>query len=263
MKQLIIDGIAVNDCDNGKIPLMFSHAFPLNSKMWEYQVNEFKEKYRVITYDVRGLGKSNSIHNQFMMENYADDFIRIADSLNIHNINAVGLSMGGYIIQRALLKRQDLFRTLTLADTKLGRDTNEGLISRSAAIDKIHNGKRKEFIDDFVTKLISKDNFKNTNLVNYVKEMIEENSDAGIAGSLLALATRTDNTGAFENINVPCLAITGESDILTPVQEAEYICREFKNCKLEIVEESGHLSNVENPESFNTKLKNFLALHNE
>lgn len=263
MKDIIINGISVNDSDNGKIPLVFVHAFPLNSRMWDYQVNEFKENFRVITYDVRGLGKSKSVNNLFMMEHYADDLIKIAEVLNLNKFNAVGLSMGGYILQRAILKREDLFKTLTLADTRLARDTNEGLLLRAAAIDKINNGKRKEFIEDFINKLISKDNYKNTNLINFIREMAEENSDTGIIGSMLALATRTDNTGLFKNINTPCLAIFGEEDILTPVHEAENIIREFKNSKLEIIKSSGHLSNIEKPEEFNKLLNIFLAKHNE
>jgi len=263
MKQIIIDGIAVNDGDNGKPPIIFVHAFPLNSRMWDNQVKEFSDKYRVITYDVRGLGKSKTINNQFMMEHYADDFIRIADSLNINKINAVGLSMGGYIIQRALLKRRDIFRTITLADTRLGRDNNQGLILRAAAIEKIQTGKRKEFIDDFITKLISKENNNNTNLVKRIKEMIEESSDEGIAGSMLALATRTDNTGLFVNTDIPCLAISGEEDTLTPLQEAQLISSEFKNSELKIIKESGHLSNIENSKIFNKELKYFLEKYNE
>ena len=263
MKENKINGIAVYDSENGKTPLIFVHAFPLNSKMWNKQVEEFSENYRVITYDTRGLGKSASKNNQNMMEHYADDLINIIDTLKIEKINAVGLSMGGYIIQRALLKREEIFKTVTLADTKLGRDSNEGLISRAAAIDKILKGKRKEFVDGFIPNLISEESFKNPSLVNNIQEMIADSTDEGIAGAILVLATKTDNTGAFKNCKIPVLVIVGESDKLTPVKEAELISKEFPNCELHIIQGSGHLSNLERPLEFNSILNKFLLKYNE
>lgn len=263
MKEIYIDDIYVKDIDNGKVPLVFVHAFPLNSRMWDNQLSEFAERYRVIAYDVRGLGKSKSSNNQFMMEHYSNDFIKIADHLGIENLNAVGLSMGGYILQRALLKRMDLFNTITLADTRLGRDTNDGLIARANAIEKILNGRRNDFADDFIPKLLSDENMKNDLIVNNIIEMIAESTDEGIAGAALALATRTDNKDMFNEINTPCLVIAGESDKLTPPEESEIIKKAFKNSELKIIEKSGHMSNIENPGLFNSTLNNFLKKYNE
>ena len=63
----------MNDYGGMNTPLIFIHAFPLSGKMWKYQVDFFKNKYRVITYDIRGSGDSKSDDNQFMMENFVDD----------------------------------------------------------------------------------------------------------------------------------------------------------------------------------------------
>ena len=161
MKNLKINGLWVKDSDNGKIPLVFVHAFPLSSEMWENQVTTFRSDYRVIAYDVRGLGNSSQNNNQFMMESYADDLIDLINYLKLEKVNAAGLSMGGYIIQRALLKNPDLFKTIILADTRLERDSNEGLSSRATAIQKIKTGKRQEFLNIFIKNLVSNENFKN------------------------------------------------------------------------------------------------------
>jgi len=258
MIRKIINNITVFDSDNGKEPLIFVHAFPLTSKMWDLQVKEFSSDYRVITYDVRGLGESQQVNNQFMMENYADDLICIIEELKTGAVNAVGLSMGGYIIQRALLKRTDLFKSLVLSDTRLDSDSNEGLVLRAAAINKILNGKRKEFIDGFIVNLVNKENFKNTELVANISSIVSLSSDEGIAGALLALATRTDNSNAFNDFTLPVLALVGKDDVLTPLVCAQSIKDSFKNSELAIIENSGHLSNLENPDSFNRYIRNFL-----
>jgi 3-oxoadipate enol-lactonase len=257
----IINNIAVFDTENSKEPLIFVHAFPLNSGMWEIQVNEFSRDYRVITYDVRGFGESKQYNNQFMMEHYADDLINIIDELKLERVNALGLSMGGYIIQRAILKRRELFKSIVLADTRLERDSNEGLILRASAIQKVLNGQREEFLEGFLVNLLSKDNFQNKELILFIKSLISVNTDEGIAGALLALATRTDNTNAFDDYDLPVLVLVGRDDALTPVECAQKIKDSFKNSDLAIIENSGHLSNLENPDSFNNYLRIFLEKH--
>jgi 3-oxoadipate enol-lactonase len=256
-----INGIAVFDSENGKEPLVFVHAFPLNSGMWEEQEKEFSEDYRVIVYDVRGLGASRQSNNQFMMEHYADDLISIVDGLKIERINAVGLSMGGYIIQRAILKRKDLFKSIVLADTRLDRDSNDGLAGRASAIRKILDGQRTEFLEGFTVNLINKENYKKPELVKKVKALISVNTNEGIAGAMLALATRSDNTNAFSDADIPVLVLVGREDLLTPLECSLKIKDSFMNSEMAIIENSGHLSNLENPESFNNILRIFLDKH--
>ncbi|MFA7361138.1 MAG: alpha/beta hydrolase [Candidatus Kapaibacterium sp.] len=263
MKNKTINGLAVRYTDNGENPLVFVHAFPLSSEMWENQISAFNSDYNVMTYDVRGLGKSTQSDNQFMMETYADDLIDIISDLKLEKVNAVGLSMGGYIIQKALLKNPDLFKTVILADTRLDRDSNEALSARAASIQKIKSGQRKDFLDSFTGKLVSKDNFTDKDLMFKINSLIVGNSDDGICGALLALATRPENTGAFKDFKLPALIIVGEHDSLTPVEAALKIKDEFINSEIHVIKDSGHLSNLENPAEFNSTLKGFLEKHNK
>ena len=256
-----INDIAVFDSENGKEPLIFVHAFPLNSGMWVKQEKEFSDDYRVIVYDVRGLGASRQTNNQYMMEHYADDLINIIEELNLEHVNAVGLSMGGYIIQRALLKRRELFKTVVLADTRLENDSNEGLAVRASAIRKILDGQRNEFLDGFIVNLFNKDNYKKTELVQEIKSLISVNTNEGIAGAMLALATRPDNTNAFFDSDIPVLALVGRDDVLTPLECSQKIKDSFKNSEMAVIDNSGHLSNLENPASFNNYLRTFLEKH--
>lgn len=263
MKNLKIDDIHVTDSDNGKTPVVFVHAFPLNSDMWNEQSEYFRNDFRIITYDVRGLGKSAQNDNQFMMGKFADDFLKIAASLGLEKIHAAGLSMGGYIIQAAMLKKPELFKSVTFADTRLERDSNEGLASRANAIAMLKSGKRKEFLDGFTKNLVSKENFRNADLMKKIENIIEGNTDDGIAGAVLALATRAENTGAFKDYTLPVLVIVGEHDKLTPIDAAEKIKNEFRNSELHVIRNAGHMSNMENPKAFNEILGNFLKGNNE
>ncbi len=260
MKNYIIDGISVNDSANGREPLVFVHAFPLSSEMWRNQVEYFSGKYRVITYDVRGLGKSRSEDNQFMMEMYIDDLIKVIQNTSSGKVNAVGLSMGGYIIQGAVLKNPGLFRTITLADTKGERDTDEALVSRAGSIRLLKSGGRNEFKSTFVKRLLNEANY-NTEVRTVLEKIIDGNTDDGICGALLALATRYNFLEGLSKLDIPSLIIVGRDDILTPLPDAEKLHSSLKNSLLQIISASGHMSNMENPGEFNSSLENFLKTH--
>ncbi|MCI0474594.1 MAG: alpha/beta hydrolase, partial [Ignavibacteria bacterium] len=60
MKEVRILDINVTDFGGDKEPLIFLHSFPMTGEMWNSQIEFFKEKFRVIIYDLRGFGKSIS-----------------------------------------------------------------------------------------------------------------------------------------------------------------------------------------------------------
>ncbi len=257
MKNHFINGLSVNDYEGTGQPMIFVHAFPLSSEMWKPQVDFFGDKYRVITYDIRGLGKSIQKDNQFTMESYVNDFFSVLDNLGIDKVNACGLSMGGYIILRALVRNPERFISAVLADTRAERDDDNGIISRSNTISDIKSGKREEFAAGFLQKLINRKSYETPGIKNILAEIISGNTDDGICGAMLALATRTTTTDNLKEIEIPALVIVGEDDLLTPKNFAETMNKSLKNSMLEVIPEAGHLSNIENPDYFNKVLLKF------
>lgn len=257
MKNFFINGLSINDYEGSGQPLIFVHAFPLTSEMWKPQVNYFCDKYRVITYDIRGLGKSIQKDNQFTMESYVNDFFSVLDELEIGKVNACGLSMGGYIILRALTRNPERFLSVVPADTRAERDDDNGIISRSNTISDIKSGKREEFAAGFLQKLINKKSFETPEIKEFLTGIISGNTDDGICGAMLALATRTTTADNLKETEIPALVIVGEDDLLTPKNFAETMHKSLKNSILEVIPEAGHLSNIENPDYFNKTLLKF------
>lgn len=258
MKELNINGIIVYDYEGIGDTLIFIHAFPLSSRMWDKQVEYFKDKYRVITYDIRGLGKSKQSSNQFTLEEYSNDLINICDEMKLEKINACGLSMGGYIILRTLEKQPQIFSGVILADTRAERDTDEGIISRSNAIIDIKNGKLDYVLNEYLKKLLSETNFNKPEIRHYIFNLMKTNSAEGIIGAMLAIATRTTTLNSLIKINIPALILVGEYDELTPLNFAENMKKALRYAELDIIPKAGHLSNIENPEYFNRTIENFL-----
>jgi pimeloyl-ACP methyl ester carboxylesterase len=258
MKNININGLSVNDYEGSGKPLIFVLAFPLSSNMWEPQINFFRNQFRVITYDVRGLGKSVQTDNQFTMESYVNDFFMVLDELKLVQLNACGLSMGGYIILRALTRNPGRFSSVILADTRAERDDDNGLISRANAILDIKSGKKDEFLENFLLKLINENSYNKPEIKSFLDEIMSSNTADGICGAMLTLATRTNTLDKLKDIDIPALIIVGEDDILTPKNFAEAMNSALKNSKLEVIPEAGHLTNIENPDYFNNVVLKFL-----
>lgn len=259
MNNFKLNGLNVTDYEGSGTPLIFVHAYPLCNRMWDEQVSYFKNKYRLITYDIRGLGYSNELDDYlFTMEEHVNDFFSILDHLDISTVNACGLSMGGYIILRALIREQQRFASVILADTKSERDDNEGLLSRSAAIIKIKSGNKEEFIDGFIKKLLSDNGYRNRKVRDFVRMIMNWMDERGLVSNMLAIATRTNIFYQLKDIYTPALVIVGKKDELTPVINSFYLKEGLKNSIFKVIEDAGHLSNLEKPDEFNKAVEEFL-----
>ncbi len=262
MKEIKVLGINVYDYEGPGEPLIFVHSFPLNSGMWDRQVGHFREKYRVITYDLRGMGMSADRDNVFTMEKLVNDFFHIINHLKLERVHACGLSMGGYILLRSVVKDPTRFYSLTVVNTKSEKDTDEVLLKRSNAVIKIKSGGR----DPYLEKLISNLTFsKDHDLIGEIRNIIEHNSDEGICGCLLALSTRTNTLEGIASVNVPLLLLSAEKDAITPPENLKRIFNKFIETNspsgfvaMYEISNSGHLCNLENPHEFNTALEWFL-----
>jgi 3-oxoadipate enol-lactonase len=260
--KAIINGWSTDYSVHGKaagLPVVFIHGFPFSQEMWRSQVAELSGDYHLITYDVRGHGKSEIGQGQYTIEFFVDDLIGLLDHLRIEKAVIVGLSMGGYIALRAIERNPERFRGLVLCDTRSEADTNEGKIRRAANIQSVRTDGVKKYAEGFVRAVFAPQTLeKNTEAVKFIRQIIERTSPVTIAGTLLALASRTDTTESLSKINVPTLILVGEHDTLTPVSAAKSMNDKIPRSELHVISSAAHLSNLENPEEFNKHLSGFL-----
>jgi 3-oxoadipate enol-lactonase len=242
------------------IPVVLIHGFPFDQKMWDPQAEALRKEYYTVTYDVRGHGKSDTGDGQYTVELFVDDLIALLDHLKIPRAVLVGLSMGGYIALRAIERHPDRVRALVLCDTRSEADNNEGKIRRAAQANIVKSEGLAGFIEPFIQGVFHKGTFAaHPDLVTMIRSTIERTSTRTIAGTLIALAGRTDTTASLYSIKVPTLILVGKNDTLTPVSASSAMKEKISGAKLQIIPHAGHLSNLENPAEFNEHLLNFLG----
>lgn len=240
-------------------PLVLIHAFPLNHAMWDPQIQALSEKHRVISYDIRGHGKSDVGDGQYTIELFVDDLMALLDRLKIEKTILCGLSMGGYIALRALERHPERFGALVLCDTRSEADSDEAKIKRSAGLRLLKEKGVPFFAKEFVKPAFALETFKtNPGVIQTVKEMILKNPSLGIGGSLLALASRTDTTASLKQIRIPTLILVGEKDQITPPSAAFSMKEKIPNARMHVIPQAGHLSNLENSSEFNRRFMAFL-----
>jgi len=260
MKKHNIRGLNVVEFgEQNSTAIVLIHAFPLCNRMWDKQAEELQKLYRVVVPDLRSFGYSDPGDGIYTIDTHVSDLISIIDSLQLDKPIICGLSMGGYIVLRAVELYQPKFKGVILADTKSEADTNPFKIRRYEQIRMIRNGQRDQFTENFIKGAITEKNFtEKPELVENLKKIISWQSDKAIMSALLTMAARTDTTDLLEKFDLPLLILAGKEDKLTPPEYSKIIYGKTKNSELKIINDAAHLSNMENPEEFNNAVLVFM-----
>jgi 3-oxoadipate enol-lactonase len=258
MKLATINGIDIAYRDEGAgQPILFIHAFPLHSAIWERQLAAFSPHHRVIAPDLRGLGATARGSGAASLDQHADDLAALLGHLGIEHATVVGLSMGGYISFALWRRHRERVAALILADTRAGADSEEGKQGREKNAKLAEEQGSGAIAGQMLPKLLSPN--APAALRDQVRGIIESNDRAGIAAALRAMAARPDSTPLLATIDVPTLVIVGAEDALTPPSEATVMFNAILGCRLAEIPGVGHLSNLEMPEAFNAHVAEFLT----
>jgi pimeloyl-ACP methyl ester carboxylesterase len=260
MSKTNVRGIEIGYDEAGSgTPVMLLHGFPFNRSMWREQIAALVPRHRVVAPDLRGHGETSVTADPATMEEMAKDVSALMEKLNISRAAVCGLSMGGYVAL-ALYRMFPLrARALVLADTRPGADTEEARANREVQAKKGLQDGMAGIADAMLPKLLSpKTVSKNPAVVARVREMIVKTKPEGAAAALRGMAQRRDQTSFLSRIISPALILAGREDMITPLAEAELMHREIGGSRLVVIEDAGHVSNLEQPESFNRALTKFL-----
>lgn len=248
--------------DGSGLPLLFLHAFPLNSSMWRAQRRDLSSFFRVLTFDLPGFGRGGPFPGQFSIDEAADMAVALLDDRNIDRAVVCGCSMGGYIAMSMLRRHPGRLAGLVLANTRAGADTPAARDNRARQAAEVREGGAADFLDEMLGKLLGETTVATSpDVVRLVEDIMQHVTPAGIAGMLEAMAARPDSTGDLRATQLPVCVIAGEEDTLILPAEAEAMVELLGDGELNVVPNSGHLSCLERPIRFNAIIRTFLQTH--
>ncbi len=232
--------------------VVFLHAFPLQSAMWESNLGAMPEGWRAVAPDFRwqaGVG----------MSDLAGDVIDLLDHLDVTKAAVVGCSMGGYVLFEMLKSAPRYISAVGLVSTRPGADNEEGRKNRQKMIDQVDSEGVEAIAAQMVTKLLGATTQRDRpELVKQVHTLIVGNTPDRVKAAVKAMMERNDSTPLLAKVDVPALVVHGAEDTLIPPSEAEGMHRAIRNSQLELIPFSGHLPNLEQPVSFSATLWRFL-----
>jgi len=241
---------------NVSLPVVFLHAFPLDASMWADQRERLADRPTLAPHFPGFGGRPPGAPS---LDDFADAVLLDLDREGIRRAVFVGLSMGGYVAFRLHARAPDRIAGLVLADTKAGADGEEAKEKRDDQMARIREEGVGWMPDALLPALLGETTRENRpDVVERVRGMIERADPDGVVGALQAMRERPDSTRELARIRVPVLALVGEEDGITPVDEARTLAQGVSDGHLVVIPGAGHLSNLEAPEAFERALLSFL-----
>jgi 3-oxoadipate enol-lactonase len=252
--------IVYDDVGSG-IPIICIHGHPFNRSMWKPQVEALKPYFRVITYDLCGYGESALHQLPTSFGDYGRDVGALMDALEIDSAVVIGLSMGGQIAFETWVQYSGRVKALVLADTFAQLDTPEVKANRIRTADRLVAEGIAGVAHELLPKMISAGTLANKPAVaEHVLEMMQTTPAMGAVTALRNRSERRDYTPYLPQISVPTLIVVGREDEFTPVSMAEFMRDRIPDAEMVVIEESGHMPNLEQPDVFNSELLEFLQI---
>ena len=240
--------------ENGHV-ILIANSLMSDFSMWDWNVPALADRYRVLRYDKRGHGRSQTTPAPYSIPQLADDAVALLDALKIDKVHFIGLSMGGMIGQQLGARYPERVYSLSLCDTasempprSLWEERFE--IARKEGISGLVDGTIKRWFTAPFIERAPQDIAK-------VRQMISGTEVEGYIGCASAVRDMAQTTMLLK-IKAPTLILTGRQDPACTVDQAIVLNRMIDGSKMIILEEAAHLSNIEQPEAFNRTVREFI-----
>lgn len=242
--------------------LLFVHGHPFDRSMWQPQIDHFTAKgWRVLAPDLRGYGAAPVTPGTVTLPEFAADLVALLDAEAVGDSTVVcGLSMGGQIAMELVHTYPDRFDGLVLADTSPAAETPAGRVDRRRTADRITEHGMAGYAEELLPGMLAATTIRtNEPLTTYVRTMMGSAPALGAAAALRGRAERRDYGATLLTLDLPTLVVVGREDSFTRVEEAEATAGMLRNGRLVVIEDAGHMPNLEAPDTFNAALESFLT----
>lgn len=243
---------------DGAETLILGHGMGGSHAVWYQQVPFLAARYRVVTWDQRGFGRSTGISGELGPGPAATDLARLVDHLEIERAHVVGQSMGGWSALGFAIEHPDRTGSLVLADTTGGIFTPEirsrlteygRQVAAGPPPDRLPLGHHPAV----GTQLLDEDPAQSF-LYSQLGSLTTPPPPTTIIPMLLA----TDQTDLAGEVTAPTLFVVGEHDPIFPPAMIETAAGFIRGSGVAVVENTGHSPYFERPGLWNDIVARFL-----
>jgi pimeloyl-ACP methyl ester carboxylesterase len=236
--------------------LVLIHGGQMDRRMWDEQFDLFSKSYRVIRYDVRGFGKSPASTNVCADE---EDLAALLKYLQVDKAYIVGLSLGGRIAIDFALTHPDMIDAIVpvapgLSGFHFSDDPNATESWRAALA-----GDWQKVADLWLKSGYMAHAMENPKIAGRLCQLALENAHEYLDNPVLESMPNPPAIERLPEITTPTLIIVGNRDVADIHEICGLLFARIPHSREILIENSGHIVNMEQPELFNRSVLNFLA----
>jgi pimeloyl-ACP methyl ester carboxylesterase len=233
----------MNDFKPDRKTLVFVHGMSGSSIAWIRYEEKFSKEYNVLTYDIRGHGKSHRYkkYDDYEMNKFGEDLYDLVNFLKIKNFILIGHSYGVFVVFDFISKHKEYVDALVFLSPhfnvlKMPQARISKFILNIFRVIKfpIFIKKTRKHVD--YSKYINSGDFN-------IPRTIADVGNTGL--QVFIMCTRQTYILNYENllseIKVPVLIISGEKDSIFPNKYAQIMAQKILNAKIVTIKNTNHI----------------------
>jgi 3-oxoadipate enol-lactonase len=243
----------------GAEPLLLIQGLGTDSRGWALQRRALSRRHLVITFDNRGVGRSDKPLDGYDIERMALDAVEVLDAVDVDRAHVMGASMGGIIAQVLAVRYPERVRSLVLACTACRHQPwRRELLAEWAETARTRG--MRAWARENLRWIVGPRSLRRFGAGFGLLAPVFVSAPAhAFAGQIEAILAVDDDTRLeLPAIAVPTLVIVGSQDTLTPQADAEELAELIAGAELAVVRGGAHGFMVEASAAFNRAVARFL-----
>jgi 3-oxoadipate enol-lactonase len=234
--------------------LVFSNSLMTNLSMWDEQALAFKDHFAIFRYDQRGHGGSTVDDASPSFDLLVDDLVALLDAHGVDQFVLLGCSMGSMTALRLAQRFPKRVQALVLSAGRAAGPAG-GAELWQKRIDLVAERGMEALVEPTIERWFHPSN-RSSPTARKVAEMIRTTNPLGFKACARALQN-FDMQSGLAAMRAPCLLVAGEADADSPKVMKE-LQGQIPGAQYAVIENAGHLSPIEGPQSFNALVSDFL-----
>jgi pimeloyl-ACP methyl ester carboxylesterase len=242
----------------------FVHGAGGSSSIWFKQIRDFQKEYNVLLLDLRGHGESKTnlkkaFKHKYTFSALANDILEVLDYLQIQKSHFVGISLGTILIRQLAEMYPDRVQSMIMGGAILKMNFRSQIL--------MFLGNTFKYILPylllyrfFAFVIMPNKNHKQSRIlfINEAKKLYQKEFIKWF--KLTAEINPVLRWFRQVELNIPTLYVMGEEDYMFLPAVRKVVESHYRSSKLCVIQNSGHVVNVEQPILFNSEVLSFIKI---
>jgi 3-oxoadipate enol-lactonase len=238
-------------------PVVLAHGLLMDHEMFAPQVEARDPRCRIIRWDARCHGQTETTEDPFTYWELADDLTGLLDHLGIERAVIGGMSQGGFVALRFALKHPERVSGLVLIGTQAGTEDPEKVATYGVMLDVWEAEGLNDQLAETIAAIVLGNEWSGRG--PWIAKW-RQTPTSLLRPAFQTLVGREDIHDRLGEIKAPALVIHGTADAAIDIELAQRLCSDLANCRqLIAIEGGGHACNLTHPEPVNVAVQQFMS----